>query len=216
MAVQKRQIVSLGLNQMNRSEKVTQGNATDAAMTGDPFFPPAETTTLLTELKDRTNLLAEADANTATGSHESFAKAKKAENDWDTTMRKVGSYVQNKADASPENGETIIRAAALRPKAVSEKQKPPKPVDDVQAMVTGYGDAIKLKLTTTNPYGTRYEIEMTTNPDDAASWTSIAQITSRKLLVQGLNNGVRYYFRTRAINNLGKSIYTNVVSQIAA
>jgi hypothetical protein len=57
---------------------------------------------------------------------------------------------------------------------------------------------------------------MSTTPDVDSSWVSVANITARRLLVESLANGTRYYFKVSAINNIGKSIYSNIISQIAA
>ena len=94
--------------------------------------------------------------------------------------------------------------------------QPPNAVVDFQARVTGNGTSIKQIIVSDNPRSTHFEIVMTTAPDKDDSWVSIADITKRKFLVQGLENGIRYYFKVRAINNIGKSMYSNVISQIAA
>ncbi|MFI5218235.1 MAG: fibronectin type III domain-containing protein [Bacteroidia bacterium] len=213
----KRVLVALYLNKMNRSEKVTQGTATHDAVTASAFFPASpEKTALLTALQTATGDLAAADAATATGSHESFAVADTEELQFDTALRNVSYYVQTKADTAPLQAEEIILAAALKTKKASVKMKPPHPVEEVRAKVTGDGDSIKLYLVSDNPRSTHFEILMTTTPDIETSWASVADITARRMLVQGLRNGLRYYFKVRAINSIGRSIYSEPVSQIAA
>ena len=135
---------------------------------------------------------------------------------FDMTLRNMGYYVQTKADANGEKAEEIIKAAALKVKSADKKMQPPKPIEDMQAKVTGDGNSIQLKVKTDNPRSAHIEILMTTTPNVEDSWTSIADITARRLLVQGLTNGTRYYFKARAINSIGRSIYSDVVSQIAA
>jgi len=212
----KRTIVALYLNKLNRSEKVTQGTAVQEAIPASPFFVPAETAPLLAALQTATDNLKDADAETATGSHESFALADSAELQYDTAIRNMAYYVQSKADASPGTAEEIILSAAMKTKKASVKMQPPHPVRDVRAKVTGNGNSIKLYVVSDNPRSTRIEILMTTTPDIESSWVSIANITARRLLVENLVNGTRYYFKVKAINNIGTSIYSNVISQIAA
>jgi predicted phage tail protein len=179
-------------------------------------FPPAETATLLTALQTGVTNLSAADADTESGSHESFALAATAELQFDTAFRNVAYYVQSKADAKPDQAVEIILSAALKTKKSSDKMKAPSPIDNIVAKVTGDGNTIKLLIKTGNPRSTHIEILMTATPDIEGSWQSIADITARRFLVTGLTNGVRYYFKARAINSIGKSIYSNVVSQIAA
>lgn len=215
--MKKRILAALYLNKMNRSEKVTQGTATHDGVTASAFFPvSAEKTALLAALLTANDNLAAADAETATGSHESFAAADAAELQFDLALRNMSYYVQSKADANPEQAEEIILAAAMKVKKSSVKMKPPHPVDDVRAKVTGDGDSIRLYIASDNPRSTHIEILMTTTPAVDTSWVSIADITARKMLVQGLVNGTRYYFKVRAINSIGRSMYSEPISQIAA
>ncbi|HNR20994.1 MAG TPA: fibronectin type III domain-containing protein [Bacteroidia bacterium] len=215
--MKKRIISALYLSKMNRSQKVTQGTATHDAVDASAFFPAsAEKTARLNALKEATTGLAAADAATASGSHESYAQADTAELQFDTELRNMSYYVQTIADADPVNAEEIILAAALKIKKSSSKMKPPMPVDDVSVKVTGLGNAVKMHIFSDNPRSTHFEIQMTTTPNDENSWDSIADITARKYLVQDLVNGVRYYFRVRAINSMGRSIYSDIVSQVAA
>lgn len=213
----KRILVALYLNKMTRSQKVTQGNATFDAVTASPHFPAsAEKSARLTTLHDATAALAAADAATAGGSHESFAIAETAELQFDTELRNMSYYVQTTADSNASLAEEIILSASLKIKKSSSKMKPPTPVDDITAKVTGLGNAIKLHIFSDNPRSTHFEIQMTLTPNDVNSWESIADITARKYMVENLVNGSRYYFRVRAINSIGRSIYSGTISQIAA
>jgi hypothetical protein len=214
----KRVLIALRLSKMNRSAKVNQGNATAAAIVNHPeFFPSTESGPIVDAINDATSDLSTADAATVSGGHESFAAAETAENNWDFAMRKTAAYVQQKADDQPEDAAEIILAAALKMKKVPVKTTTkPLPVEDVMAELTGLGNAIKLTIVSDNRYGVRYEVMMTRTPDVESSWVSVADTTARKIMVEGLLNGERYYFKTRAVNNIGKSIYSGVVSQLAA
>ena len=212
----KRTIAALYLNELSRSEKVTQGTAILEAIPDSPHFNPAETAPLLATLQTATDNLNDADAETASGSHESFALAESAELQYDTAVRNTAYYVQTKADANPAIAEEIILSAAMKTKKASVKMKPPHPVQDVRAKVTGDGNSIKLYVVSDNPRSTRFEVLMSTTPDIESSWVSIANTTARRLLVENLVNGTRYYFKVKANNNIGTSIYSNVISQIAA
>ena len=90
------------------------------------------------------------------------------------------------------------------------------PIEDMRAVITGQGDSIKLLISSDNPRSTHFEVLMTSTPDVDNSWVSVADTTARRLMVEGLTNGTRYYFKARAINNIGRSIYSDVVSQLAA
>lgn len=215
--MKKRILVSLYLNKMNRSEKVNQGRATHDAITASTHFPvSAEKTALLLALLTATDNLEQANADTESGSHESYAAADVAELQYDMAYRNIAYYVQTKADAQPALAEEIILSAAMKIKKASVKMKAPTPLNGLRAKVTGDATSIKLRIDTDNPRSTHYEILMTSTPDVDNSWVSIADITARKFLVEGLENGTRYFFKARAINSISKSIYSDVVSQVAA
>jgi hypothetical protein len=217
MSVIKRILVALGLEKLNRSAKVTQGNATHTAMTNDPVtYPVLVFGALLADLLAKTDALSVADAATETGSHLSFDEAETAEIAWDTSMRALAAAIQTKANANPTIAAEIIHGAALKSKREPDKKGPAIPVSGLTASVTGLGNAIKLGFKSINPYGTQYDIQMTTTPAIESSWEAIALITARRTLVEELVNGTRYYFRVRAINSLGKSIFSDVVTQVAA
>ena len=170
---------------------------------------------MLLALLTATGNLAAADAATQSGSHASFSAAAAAELQFDMAFRNVAFYVQKTADADPANDETIILSAALKVKKSSVKMKDPNPII-INAFVVGNGTSIRLKIDSDNPRSTHNEIVMTQTPDDDNSWVAIADITAKKAMINGLKNGERYYFKTRAINSLGKSDYSGVVSQLAA
>ena len=212
----KRITVALYLNKVNRSEKVTMGNAThDEVNTSTNFPASAEKTALLAAQQTANDNLQAADETTATGSHASYAAAETAELQFDMAIRNTGYYVQKIADASPENTEEIILSAALKVKKSSVKMRDPNPII-INAFVGGNGTSIKLKIDSDNPRSTHNEILMTQTPDVENSWTAIADITAKKFVASELENGVRYHFKARAINSLGRSDYSGVVSQLAA
>ena len=213
----KRVIAVLYLKHFNRTKKVTMGNAVITAILNHPdHFPPAEIIDYIEALQAATESLSLADANTSSGSHLSFAAVYEVEVVWDTAMRNMASYVQQKADAQPVLAAVIITSSSLKIRKDDVKTSFPKPVLNLVASVTGRGDSIKLSMVSDNPYGSRHEIMITTTPELADSWVTIANITARKLMVKNLTNGVRYYFKVRVINSCGASLYSNVISQFAA
>jgi hypothetical protein len=212
----KRIIVVFYLMKLNRGAKVSQGIAVHTAVNTSTFFPPLEKAPLLTALDTANTNLSLADAATKGRSKLSFEEAYTAELQWDLAYRNVGYFVQTKADQNPDQAQEIITAASLHFKKSSVKMQPPLPVQDFQALVTGEGNRIKLIIVSVSPRSTHFEILMSTTPEAVDSWVSIADITKRKFLVENLINGTRYYFKVRAINNIGKSIYSNVISQMAA
>ena len=213
----RRILVALRLAELNRSAKVNQGNATVESIIARPdYFPVSESGTLVTALRLATIELSNADAATASGSFEKYSLADQAEEKWDMMMRNTAAYVQQKADANAEIAASIILSAGLKMKKEPVKATVPLPVQDVQAYTTGLGNAIKLTIVSANTYGCRYEVMMTETPNIATSWVAVANVTARKLLIRNLTNGTRYYFKSRAINNVGTSMYSEVISQIAA
>lgn len=212
----KRIIVAFYLAKLNRAAKVKKGIAVHNAVNASSFFPTGEKTALLAALDTANTTLSAADAATESKSRSSFEAAYTTELQWDLAYRNTGYYVQTKADQNPEQSEEIITAAALNFKKSSVKMQAPLPVEDFQARVTGEGNRIKLIIISDNPRSTHFEILMTTTPNQEDSWVSVADITKRKFMAGNLVNGTRYYFKVRAINNIGKSIYSNVISQVAA
>ena len=62
-----------------------------------------------------------------------------------------------------------------------------------------------------------YEIEYATNKSylgTSNASTTISNITSTTYTVTGLSSGETYYFRVRAVNNIGQSTWTNIKSAI--
>lgn len=217
MSIFRRVLVVLGLSRLNRANKVKQGKAVHLAMTADPVLYPVLTYgALMATLLLKTDALAAADSATVTGGSPTFDAADIAEDEYDTAIRAIGAALQTNANANPVMAEEIIHGAALKSKRAPVSRVDPQPVDAVEAKVTGLGTVIKLLLLSINPYGTQYEIQMTTTPDVEASWQTLANITAKRYTVTGLENGTRYYFRVCALNSLGKTIFTNEVSQVAA
>ena len=215
--MKKRILVALYLNRKSRSQKKTFGTAVHTQVTASSFFPAsAEKTALLLALQTATTELDTANADTASGSHESYAAADAAELQFDMAMRNMGYYVQARADAELDNAEAIILSAGMEVKKASVKMKAPHPIEAIKAKVTGDETSIKLYIITDNPRSTHIEILRTTSPDDPNSWIAIADITARRFLATDLENGIRYYFKARAINSIGKSEYSDVVSQVSA
>ncbi len=142
--------------------------------------------------------------------------ADKAETAFDLEVDNVVLYVQTKVNADPANGITICTAAGLDVKKKGQKNPAPGAVTTGKAVFTNDPGKILLKIKKYPKYTKIIEAWISTMPADENSWKMIGTVAARKLMVDNLVSGTRYYFRFVARNIAGKSAPSNPVNQLAA
>lgn len=60
-----------------------------------------------------------------------------------------------------------------------------------------------------------YVLELTTTPDEAASWKQCGLATSAKFTAQGLTTGTQYWFRVAALGTAGQGPWSSALERLA-
>jgi hypothetical protein len=119
-------------------------------------------------------------------------------------MNAAGAYVQGLADNDYANAAIIIAAANMDKRRGREKNPLPLAVEIIDAIFTNQPGTILVEWKSAK-YARSYQLYMSTTPEIEASWIIIDTTTKRKLLVENLSSGVRYYFRVVTVGSSGKS-----------
>lgn len=207
--------VKVSLYKVRRVAKPDKGYSVVKSMTGNPYFPGAETATMLTNLEAASDKLQTANAEASSGNHALVAEAQEKAVVFVTAMNEVARYVQTKADADPANSKSIIQSAGFDVRKSPEKAKAPSPVEKVVAEFTNIAGTISLAWKS-DRYAKTYFVFITETPEVADSWKQLDVVSTRKLMVNGLASGKRYYFKVVAKGLAGSGEPSDIVSQLAA
>lgn len=111
--------------------------------------------------------------------------------------------------------EELIRSAGMPVSKTKEKHPAPAQVRDVIAEFTGVPKSIMLRWK--RPlYASMFRVYMTLTPENDASWELIDTITVRKLMVENLSTGKRFFFKVVAVNSAGTGPDSEVAEAIAS
>ncbi|MCX6292314.1 MAG: fibronectin type III domain-containing protein, partial [Bacteroidetes bacterium] len=211
----KKHFVKVALYTMPRITQPDKGYFVLSSMTGNPNFPPAETATMLATLKSATDKLQDANAGADTGSYARIAIAQEQAMVFATVLGEVARYVQTKANVDPANSKSIIQSAGFDVHKQREKAKAPSAVSKMVANFTNMTGTIFLTWKS-DKYARIYLVYMTETPDVAESWKQVDVLSTRKLMVNGLASGKRYYFKVIAKGLAGSGEPSDIVSQMTA
>ena len=125
-------------------------------------------------------------------------------------LRRLINFVNSIAEG---NVETIIASGMEVSKEPTSKPVPMQ-VEKFNAIYSGVTAMVILAWAKAK-YGEFYVAEYTTNPE-AGNWIKMDPITARKMSVDGLTTGKKYWFRVAAYNNKGKGVYSDIVEMMAA
>lgn len=212
----KKILVKAGLIKVSRTSKPNTGDTIIKGLTNNPNFPATEVATLKTNLTTATDVLRSANVSAESGNHEMVAEAKAAERVFDNAVTAVTYYVQGKADANPNDAEAIIKSSGLEVRKTPSPAPAPEVVKQIDAIFTNQPGKILLKWKMPK-YATQTYVYMTSTPDKADSWVLVNSLQGRKLLVENLASGTRYYFRVEVANRKNeKSGISDIASTVAA
>jgi hypothetical protein len=96
-----------------------------------------------------------------------------------------------------------------------EKQPAPEQVRDFIAEFTGIPQSILLRWKRPQ-YANQFRVYMTLTPENDASWELIDTVRVRKLMVQNLASGKRFYFKVVAVGTAGVSPDSEIAEAIAS
>lgn len=191
-------IVKLGLQNLSCLDKPTKGQSIVESMTVNPYFPAGETGTLLTDLGNASTALRDRNETAENGTSAQRAAARQSEKDWNGVYSEVASYVDGKAIADPANAEAMVLSAGFE---VHKKPVPapvPEPAQNFLAVFTGNPGTVRLTWKGVK-YARSYKVYMTETPETEGSWTLLDSVAGRKMLVEGLVSGKRYYFCSQTV-----------------
>jgi hypothetical protein len=170
---------------------VKQGHAIVAAMTGNASFPgpnpPLATVTAALNVLDTTETAALTKAKgTAEARNAALVTVK-------TLLRQEEAYVQQIADGSGDQAETIIASAGMAVRKVTPRQKQVfHAVQDVSGTVVLFGEVAE--------GASAYNWQMST---DGKTFTALPTTSKAKTAVTGLTAGTIYFFRHEPVLKKG-------------
>lgn len=191
-------ISKLELGRLSVSEKINRARRIVSMMTGNPLFPlPIPALADIVAATDALELAQEALPGTKAQTIERNLR----ESELDELLITLQRYVEFIA-----NGDKVIVLSSGM-----EVRDPNSPVgilaapSDFNAVSTRVEGQIKLDWKAVKKR-TSYAVEWTTNPDEGQPFN--AECTKSKMTLNGLEPGVRYYFRVATISAAGTSGYT--------
>jgi hypothetical protein len=203
--------VALNLQNITVSNKIPFGRDVAGKIDGNSNFPTPKPT--VAEINTATDNLEEAN-NAAVSAYqtakEKTAELNKKENEFDTVMTKVGSYVETESNGD----EQKILSAGLTPKAdgVHSEDVLPMP-ENLSATLSDEKFDIDLQWDKVEG-ASSYAVEMTTDPSDESSWKIVKIPTKSSTTITGLTSGQRYHFRVSAVNANGQSAPSETASKV--
>ena len=108
-------------------------------------------------------------------------------------LKSLVSYVEGIANADPVNAVEIAQSSGIPEKKAAVHT--PKTFSAKLGKVKG-----SVMLNTKAVKGGVYIYQMTTDPNNAASWVTLVSDKVVKFTKSGLTSGVRYYFRVAVVS----------------
>jgi hypothetical protein len=134
-----------------------------------------------------------------------------------TILIGMQGYVEAIANEPANYGSavSVINAAGMEVRKSASAAPAPDAVSKLTATYTYVAQTIGLSWQRSK-HAKGFEVWMSTNPDDASTWTLVMSTDSRKVTVDSLTTGTTYYFKVVAMGHGGSSPDSSIVSCIAA
>ncbi|HEV7231368.1 MAG TPA: fibronectin type III domain-containing protein [Bacteroidia bacterium] len=159
-------------------------------MTGNPYFPKPVPS--LSSIQAQIASLGNACDVAMTRVKGSSDKVQLIRKTLGISLKSLAIYVETIANANPDEAANIIASAGMNIKR-SYKARPRI------FSVTPTGDPGSVKIDCKAQYKAIYIYEISTDPNNAASWKTIYIGNKTKYIHRGLVSGTRYYFRYAVI-----------------
>jgi hypothetical protein len=199
-------IAILKLALMSVPAKIEKGRTIVQNMMGNVYFsspmPALETVTGLINDLETAHLAA------ANGGMEDTAIMRVREQALDLALKTLAAYVESVANANPTEAEVIVLSAGMDVKRKSTAVR-----NGFVARSTGELGVVMVR--TPSVRRATYEFQVTTTPEDEASWKTVQAGTRSKLILKGLTSATRYFFRVRLVNSEGIQPWSEVKSAVA-
>lgn len=202
--------VVLGLSDLSNEGVMTLGGTVAQKMTGNPNFasPPVTPVDLQKAVDDMLAIFQKANQSRSVLE---WTLVREQREKVERMLVELGDYVELTAKGS----ESMIQSAGMKVTKTREKHPTPSQVDNIVAEFTGIPGTIKL-IWARPKFGKMFRVYMTTTPNDAASWKVIDTVATRKLMVQNLASGTRFYFKVVPVNAAGVGPDSEIAEGIAA
>jgi hypothetical protein len=180
----------LGLKHISTPQLIANTKLYLQKMTGNPNFPaPSPSLTLVFGQLTKLEASYTVSQSRALGTASQMQTDKKA---LIILLKALAAYVELIANADPDNAVAIIESSGMR---VKRKGTPPPKIFSVVLSK----DPNTVELNTKAETGGIYLYEMSTDPNNPASWGMVVFSKQVKCTKSGLTSGVRYYFRVAVI-----------------
>lgn len=202
--------VVLGLSSRNNESVITLGTSVAAGITGNPLFttPPVTGADLQKAVDD---FVASNAAAKASRSRNDFAKSRTDRAIVSGMLKTLGDYV----DMIAKGDENIILSAGMSFTKTREKHPAPEQVKAISTVFTGVPGSLELSWKRPK-FSSWFYVYMTTTPADATSWKLISTMDTRKLMVNNLASGTRFYFKVVPVNRAGLGPDSEIAEGLAA
>lgn len=182
----------LSLSKLDIPALIELGKRINTEMTGNANFttPPAD---LAGALANALLLETAYNLSKATNSKQDWAATRVHKAALNVNLRALASYI----DEVAKGNESIILSAGVAVSKKGQRLPAPEAVNSVNALFTDKPGKILL-LWSMARYAHFYEVFMSTTPDKEDSWLLVNTIKGRKLMVENLATGTRYWFRVVA------------------
>jgi hypothetical protein len=125
-------------------------------------------------------------------------------------LRQLGDYVEMIANGD----ENIILSAGMPASKTREKNPVPGQVNQLVASFTGIPGSIAISWKRPQ-YSKYFRVYMSADPE-SGNWQLVDTISSRKMMVQNLASGKRFYFKVVPVGTAGIGPDSEIAEAIAA
>jgi hypothetical protein len=197
--------VALYISDQSPTELIATARHIVDMVEGNPYFPapvPA-----LADISQQTDVLEQAYDITLTKVRGGQINMLKELKKLHILLNELASYVEYTADLRQGDGSRIISSAGMAEH--KERIKPALPFHIRPGKEVG-----SILLQYPGMRGALLVYQMTSDPDNAASWVQIHVGMRSKYTVTGLSSGVRYYFRAAFIRKGVQSAWSPIVNYL--
>lgn len=197
--------IKLGLRDKDVSEKIQLSKDVETGMTGNVNFPtpdPPIATLVTARTTAETSL-------TSYNAAKIDADMKKtlldnAEADLEQVLKNMANYVEGRASGDV----AMIQSAGMD--TMSGKTPPQVPAQVLIKEITESNISGQLIIKWGRISNAKsYRVDMNLDVNIPDGWEEVDTITKTKLIVNGLNSGVKYWFRVQAIGAAGRGAWSD-------
>ncbi len=201
----RKQMVALKLYTKSVPQIIAEANLYVQKMTGNPSFPNPSPP--LTDISTESAALEAAFTISLTRAKGTASQMHAYKKTLCSSLKGLAAYVETIANKDPDTAEAVICSTGMPLKKPSSL--PPKEFSVKQGPVPG-NVIVNTKAITKGAY----IYQLSTTPDNPASWTDAYKNAKAKGSIYGLTPGMRYYFRVATVDTNGESAWSPQISLV--